>query len=189
MTYEIDCEIVNMLFEGAKKATTTYGDSVSFNKTVPYGISKAEHYEAFAEVIAQATQVIYDRTKKFNANYMVCASNIKPMFSLMKGWKAADNSKQVGPYYAGSLDGLKVYVSPIIPAGKFFLGFNGNDLATSAGVYAPWMGLVPTQLLQFADGTTSQGYAVMYDAKILNDCLLVEGTVEEVNRVVYTSAI
>ena len=41
--------------------------------------------------------------------------------------------------------------------GEFFFGVNGSDLQTSAAVYAPYMAIVPTQLLGFADGTMSQG--------------------------------
>lgn len=38
-----------------------------------------------------------------------------------------------------TLNGLKVFVSPSIEAGKFFLGVNGSDLMSSAAVYAPYM--------------------------------------------------
>lgn len=37
--------------------------------------------------------------------------------------------------------------------------------------------VVPTQLLEFADGSRTQGFATMYDAKILNDMLLVAGQI------------
>lgn len=40
------------------------------------------------------------------------------------------------------------------------------------------MPIVPTQLLQFADGATSQGFSTMYDLKVLNKDLAVAGRVE-----------
>ena len=43
--------------------------------------------------------------------------------------------------------------------------------------YAPYMAIVPTQLLQYADGGTSQGWSTLYDLKLLNAELLVAGTV------------
>lgn len=39
------------------------------------------------------------------------------------------------------------------------------------------MPVVPTQLIEMADGANSQGWATMYDAKILNENLLVKGAI------------
>lgn len=39
------------------------------------------------------------------------------------------------------------------------------------------MAIVPTQLLQFADGGTTQGWSTMYDLKVLNKNLIVAGEV------------
>ena len=50
-------------------------------------------------------------------------------------------------------------------------------MMTSAAVYAPYMAIVPTQLLQFADGGTTQGWSTLYDLKMLNPLLLVKGQV------------
>jgi hypothetical protein len=140
----------------------------------------SEHYEAFAETIEQASRVIYDRTQKHAANYMICASDVKPVLSLMRGWKGASTSKINGPYLAGTINGLKVFVSPAVEPGRFVLGFNGDDLMTSAAVYAPYMAIVPTALLQFADGGNSQGFSTLYDLKLLNPALLVAGKIVDV---------
>ena len=59
------------------------------------------------------------------------------------------------------MDGLKVFVTPNIDAGKFVVGVNGDDLMSSAAVFAPFMAVVPTQLLQYADGGTSQGLTIV----------------------------
>ena len=53
---------------------------------------------------------------------------------------------------------------------------NGNDLSVTYW-YAPYMAIVPTQLLQYADGGTSQGWSTLYDLKILNANLLVKGKI------------
>lgn len=41
------------------------------------------------------------------------------------------------------------------------------------------MPVVPTQLLQYADGGTSQGFSTLYDLKLLNANLLVAGQITE----------
>lgn len=172
LSYEIDTEIVKLLVDSAPVDVT-----LKFNKRVPVGIAKSEHYEGFSEVIEQASQVIYDRTQKHAANYMICASNVKPVLALMRGWKAASTTKINGPYLAGTINGIKVFVSPAIKPGKFVMGFNGDDMVTSAAVYAPYMAIVPTALLQFADGGNSQGFSTLYDLKLLNTALLVAGEI------------
>jgi hypothetical protein len=175
LSYEIDTEVVNLLVKNA----TVHAD-LAWNKRLPVGVSKRDHYAGFAEVIELASQHIYDATKKHAANYMIASSSIKPVLSLMEGWKAASSAKINGPYFAGEINGIKVYISPAISAGKFVLGYNGGDMLTSAAVYAPYMAIIPTQLLGFSDGAMSQGFSTLYDLKMLNPALLVAGEVKDV---------
>ena len=97
--------------------------------------------------------------------------------SFIPGFKAANVGQVNGPYFAGTLNGLKVFVTPNIEDGKFVVGVLGNDMMSAAAVYAPYMAIVPTQLLQYADGGTSQGWSTLYDLKILNKNLLVAGRI------------
>lgn len=172
LSYEIDTEVVKLLSDNA----TDYAD-LEWSKTLPVGVSKRDHYAGFAEVVELGSQHIYDATQKHAANYMIIASNIKPILVLMEGFKAASTTKINGPYFCGELNGVKVYVSPALEAGRFVLGYNGGDLVTSAAVFAPYMAIVPTQLLGFADGAMSQGFSTLYDLKMLNPSLLVAGKV------------
>jgi hypothetical protein len=175
LSYEIDTEITNMLIENAPVDAVP----LTWSKTLPVGVSKAEHYEGFSEVIEIARQRVYDRTKRFAPNWMLISSNILPVLTFMKGFTAAPAGQINGPYYAGTLNSLKVFVTPNIEPGTFVIGVNGSDLMSSAAVYAPYMAIVPTQLLQYADGGTSQGWSTLYDLKMLNPNLLVKGTVTE----------
>ena len=182
LSYEIDTEVVNLLDETAGAPAQVYADNaditLSWNRAIPVGVSKAEHYEGFSEVIEVGRQIVYDRTKRFAPNYMICASDVLPVLTFMKGFKAAGAGQINGPYFAGTLNGLKVYVSPAIAKGRFLLGVNGDDMMSSVAVYAPYMAIVPTQLLQYADGGTSQGWSTMYDLKVLNKDLIVAGEIK-----------
>lgn len=173
LSYQIDTEIVKLLVNGAGEVK----EDLKWSKTLPVGVSKRDHYAGFAEIVEIASQHIYDATQKHAANYMLIASNIKPILVLMEGFKAASTAKINGPYYAGELNGVKVYVSPAMKPGEFVLGYNGGDMLTSAAVFAPYMAIVPTQLLGFADGGMSQGFSTLYDARLLNARLLVKGQV------------
>lgn len=179
LSYEIDTEIVKLLDTTAGEGATEIDkdNDLKWDRTLPHGVSKAEHYEGFSEVIEVGRQIVYDRTQRFAPNYMIIASNVLPILTFMKGFKAAPAGQINGPYFAGTLNGLKVFVSPAIKAGRFLLGVNGDDMMSSVAVYAPYMAIVPTQLLQYADGGTSQGWSTMYDLKVLNKDLIVAGEV------------
>ena len=172
LSYEIETEVTNLLIDNADA-----DDSLVWSKTLPVGVSKTEHYEGFTEIVEIARQKVYDRTRRFAPNYMLIASNILPILTFIKGFSAAPAGKINGPYFAGTLNGLKVFVTPNIEAGHFVIGVNGDDMMSSAAVYAPYMPIVPTQLLGYADGAMSQGWSTLYDLKILNKNLLVAGRI------------
>ena len=171
LAYEIDTEIVDMLREGAGEATLTW------SKTLPVGVSKFEHYNGFLEVIEEAKAEIYKRTGKFHPNYMVCAADVLPVLKFVNGFTAVRNAKMNGPYKVGEIDGLGVYVSPRLNSGEFFFGLNGSDMMSSAGVYAPYMAIVPTQLLGTPDGGLTQGFSTYYAKALLNKNLLIAGKI------------
>lgn len=179
LAYEIDTEGVMMLYNGAEADDTINFESYDISDQANI-ISRSQYYEYFNEIIARAKQVIYKRTQKFAPNYMVVGTDVISILPYLKGWTAAPASTINGPYFAGSVDGLKVFVSPAIAANEYFFGVNGSDLQTSAAVYAPYMAIVPTQLLGFADGTMSQGFSTMYDMKLLSTY---EGSIKEKNAV------
>ena len=171
LAYEIDTEGVLLLRNGAEHDTQldfpSYEKSIEDTATGSF-ISRSQYYEQFNEILARAKKIIYQRTQKFAPNYMVVGANILTIMPYVKGWSAAPAGTVNGPYFAGTVDGLKVYVSPSINENEFFFGVNGSDLQTAAAVYAPYMAIVPTQLLGFSDGAMSQGFSTMYDMKLLN---------------------
>ena len=173
LAYEIDTEITDLLLETAGEPL----EELTFNKEVPTGISKAQHYEGFSEIVDAAGTIVYRRTKRFSPNYMLCARDVLQVLNLVPGFKAASNAHINGPYLAGTLSGLKVFVTPNIEDGHFAIGVNGDDFMSSVAVYAPYMAIVPTQLLGYADGGMSQGFSTMYALEVLNKDLIVAGKI------------
>ena len=172
LSYEIDTEICNGLIESAPSDT-----DLVWSKTLPIGVSKQEHYAGFVEILEIAAQKIFDRTKKFSPNYMLISSSIRPILAFVPGFEAATKGTVNGPHFVGTLNGLKVYVTPNIEEGKFVVGVNGDDASSTAAIFAPYMPIVPTQLLGYADGGMSQGWSTLYDFKVINSSLLVSGRV------------
>lgn len=165
LQYEIDSEVVSGLRDAVRPADFTTN---VWSKTPGVGVSLVEHYQGFAKVFDEAATEVYLATQKFSPNYMVCARDVITVLSFLNGWNAAPLGEINGPYFAGSYNGVKVYVSPMLAAGEWFMGVNGSDMQTSAAVYGIYMPVVPTQLLGFADGAMSQGFSTLYDFKILS---------------------
>lgn len=174
LAFEIDEEIIHFLADMGRKQIV---EGAIFNKELPVGVNKRDHYESFIECIENAKVAVYNKTQKFMPSYMLAASDILPVLAFVPGFKASSLTNVAGPFMAGTISGLKVFVSPSLNAGEWFLGINGNDLSTSAAVYAPYMPIIPTQLVGYADGGMSQGFSTMYDLKALNEQLVVGGKI------------
>lgn len=169
---EIDVEGVNLLVDNAG-----FDAGLVWSKTQPFGVNLRDHYESFANQIEVAKAKLYKRTRKFAPNFMLIAADILPVLTLVSGFKAAATKDINGPYFAGTIAGLKVFVSPDIADGNYVLGVANPVQKGTAAVFAPYMPVVPTQLLGFADGAMSQGWSTLYDMKILNNILLIAGRV------------
>lgn len=172
LNYEIDTEGVQLLVDNAAS-----DEDLVWSKTQPVGVSLRDHYESFINQIETAKAKIYKRTKKFAPTFMVAAPDVAVVLGLTSKFQAASTGKINGPYFCGTVNGLKVFVSPALEDGSYVIGVNNNELQATAAVYAPYMPIVPTQLLGFADGAMSQGWSTLYDMKILNPLLLIAGKI------------
>lgn len=148
-----------------------------WSKTQPFGVNLKDHYESFANQIEVAKSKLYKRTKKFAPNFMLIAADILPVLTLVSGFSKASTEDINGPYFAGTISGLKVFVSPDIADGNYVLGVANPIQKGTAAIFAPYMPVIPTQLLGLPDGAMSQGWSTLYDMKILNDILLIAGRV------------
>lgn len=179
LSYEIDSEVVNLLADNAGEAL----EELTFNIALPTGVNLRDHYASFSQIIAKAKKVVYKRTQKCVPNYMVCDPEVKVILEGIESFKDSGIEKMAGPYFAGTLGALKVYVHPELEENTFFLGVNSADMATSAAVFAPYMPIIPSSLTDLPDGSAIQGWATMYDLKILNADLLVKGKIVNEERV------
>ena len=172
LSFEIDTEIVDLLVKNAAEDT-----DLTWSKTLPYGVSKAEHYQGFLEMIGIAKEKIYNKTKRHEPTFMLVAPDVVPVLEFINELKEAPATEHNGPYFLGTLAGLKVFVSPNIERGRYAFGVNKGALEATAAVYAPYMPIVPTQALQYADGGNSQGFSTLYALELLNKDLLISGRI------------
>ena len=57
--------------------------------------------DGFSEIIEIAKSAVYNATKRFVPNYMVCASDVLTVLSLNSQWKPVNTGLVNGPYMAG----------------------------------------------------------------------------------------
>ena len=171
LQYEIDAEAVFMVKAEADKIAADDARLVKWVDEELDTISYSMKAEGFARKIEQAKAAIYKVTGRFMPNWMLVGPEVMPILTFVPGFNASNASVANGPYVAGTVNGLKVVVSPMLGK-ECILGVLGADGKTATGVFAPYMPIVPTQLLGFADGTMSQGFSTLYDMKILNASLI-----------------
>jgi hypothetical protein len=183
LSREIDTEVTNLLIDNADVDA-----SLLFSQTKPVDYySVADYYNSFGVIVSRASSILYKRTQRFNATYMLASSDILPILGMTNGFKAASQGNNAGPFFAGTFQGIKIYVLPQIQEESYLVGgvskngfklvfgVNGSDLKSSAAVFAPYMSIVPSQMLQTADMMVQQGWATLYDVELLNKNLLVAG--------------
>ena len=68
---------------------------------------------------------------------MLISSSLLPVLSFIPGFTSAPAGEVNGPYFVGTLNGLKVFVTPNIEQGKFVIGVKGGDMMSAAAVFAP----------------------------------------------------
>lgn len=211
LQFEIDNQAVMMLKAGVYGAKDAMGEAVLPAQQLewldqnPQAVSYSMRAESFAKTLEDAKMAVYKRTNRWVPNYMIISPEVLPIMNFVPGFKAADYSVANGPFLAGTISNMKVFVSPaltVLPGetpvkahegaeyvGLCILGVLSPDGKTATGVYAPYMPIVPTQLLQFADGANSQGFATMYDMQFLNSALLASISVFKSDEVIKAEVI
>lgn len=168
LQYEIDCEVLENI-----KAIGDANSAAAINwYAIPgIGVNMRDHYETLQVAIAEANAKLFSVTQKFHGTYLLVGPAGLRFFSMMNGFKMLTGTKfGYGPYVAGELGGVKVICTPTITGDEMYLGVNTPE--ASAVLFGTYMPIVPTQLLQYADGGTSQGWSTLYDVVRLNDNLV-----------------
>ena len=184
LQWEINEEVILFL---AKMGSKNICEKAEFNLTLPTGVNKRDHYESFIDSIITARNYTYDMTQKFYPNVLLCSSDTLRVLNFIPNFKAADTANVAGSFIAGTLNGMKVIVSPSIKAGKNYLVVKGNDFETAAAVYGAYMPIAPTQLIETWDGHNRQGFSTMYALEALNEKLVCEFDIIEEERVIKVS--
>jgi hypothetical protein len=172
ISHEIDIEICNDLLAGAGA-----GAALTWSKAVPIGVSKMDHYDSFAITVEEGNAKIHQATRRVTGNFIVCGTQAAVVIKANRQFVSANPSDVTGPYFAGTLNGMKVFVNPEYDAYAFLIGYKGDNLLNAGYVYAPYMPILTTDLVQLEDMAGRKGWATMYGKLMLNDKFYIAGRI------------
>lgn len=175
--YSIATEVSNSIVANAPTSVYT----LPFSLAVSNGWI-AQHYASFGSVLNAAQAAITKVTKIYAGNRCFIGSALVPVVMAVPGWKSANTEGKIGTQLIGSIGNLKIYFKPDMADYDYvvFAKGQGTDLCVGLlGMYIAALpaNIIPTQLLEFADGMNSQGFYSLYDYVTLNTMLSVKGSV------------
>lgn len=157
------------------------------NYTLPFSLAApngwiAQHYASFGSVLNAAQAAITKVTKIYAGNRCFIGSTLVPVVMAVPGWKAASTEGKIGTQLIGSIGNLKVYFKPDMADYDYVVFAKGQGTELTVGLLGFYIAalpanIIPTQLLEFADGLNSQGFYSLYDYVPLNSMLSVKATV------------
>ncbi len=108
-------------------------ETLYIRKTVPESCSKFEHYN---NIICEAEEVagmkVFMSTKRFRPNYVICSSDMFPIFNFSYDYKLRESDEPIhGTYLSGMYKDFPVLVSPVLKRGEMIWGVNDE---TAPGV-------------------------------------------------------
>lgn len=169
---EIDGEGLNDM------KTSGTGMSVSFNQPVPFGISKYEHYESFLQTIVEASNKIYNKTRRVAGNIVIVGENAANIIETHSKFKAAGTMNEAGPHIMGTLNGKYIIVkNPYYGSDEFVVTYKGSNPFDAGYIYAPYMPITSTQFIMGANFNGEQGYATSYAKKLVDNGFFVNGLI------------
>lgn len=174
--HEIDMELL-----GDLKRIATSNAVSQWGAQPQVGVSQQDHFDAFRIKINEGKQAVYQKVRKATPNFMVCGTSVLVVVTSIKGFTPSGQTA-IGPYFAGTTpDGTKIYVSPDYAPTEYVLGYKGNSLLEAGYVYAPYMPITTTAMVQLEDMAGRKGWATMYGKRAVNSSLYVRGTITGLN--------
>lgn len=163
------------------KNAPTSADLMPYSLSAPDGWI-AQHYAAFGSVLNAAQAAITKVTNIYAGNRAFIGTRLVPVVMATPGFKAADVEGKIGTQLIGSIGNLKIYHKPDMDSYTYVVFAKGQGAELSVGVLGIYLAalpasIIPTQLLEYADGMNVQGFYSLYDYVHLNSMLSVKGTV------------
>lgn len=174
LTAEMNTQAFDVIAKAAEpKAQFNWDASPILNGAVdPNG-----YLQMFKLKLNQAAQGVFQTTRLAQPNKLVVGTTVAAYLSMMNDFQAEKNDDVVGPYRAGKLDQFDVYCNPNYDPNLWVMTAKSSDIRRNGILYGTYMPLMPTDALTMANLSTQQGYATMYDIKVVNPGTIVSGRI------------
>lgn len=178
IAHEIDMEVMDKIKAAAVDATTL--GIANFNRIPASGVysNLQDHYDSFLIKVNEVANKIYQRTRRIRPNYILCGTGAATIITANRQFKPSGEAASAkGPYFAGTLSQYKVFVSPDFSEMEWCLGYKGDSLLDAGFIYAPYMPIMSTAMVQLEDMAGRKGWATMYGTRLVNDKMYLKGAI------------
>jgi len=176
LKHGIDRKVINDLINNAGAG------SVTWDRTVPFGVSWTEHKQSFVDACSAANNLVFAATKRGNTNFMVAGVAVCDIIETLPNFAPATNLAEMNPnsgvQFIGTLAGrFRVYKDPFMQSNKWIQGYKGARATDAGYAYCPWIPIYSSPEVILDDLVRRQAFATMYGSKMLNSNFYVTGTV------------
>ena len=172
--HQIDLQIINRLMAVAKKNAGS--NPIIWNSDDTGAVNQEAYWQTFLKKINEGRNRIYQDTRKVDANYMVCGTNVLTNLANLRVFKANDRIGY-GPYLAGSLPGMNVYASPDLQPNEFMLGYKGQSELDTGLIWAPYLPVTSTDYIPLEGFKNWKGWYSVYGLAEVNPLMYLYGMV------------
>jgi len=155
---EIDGELLQFLLDSAEAPAPTV-----WNSAAGGGISYAEHKWTFIDSIIEASNNIFDATRRAAGTFIIAGMGVCNVLESLTPRFQRQGKVQSGPHFLGTLDNTwRIYKNPFFDRNTYLVGYKG-DLWIEAGcVYAPYMPVFMTRPIMLDDFINRRGIKTSY---------------------------
>lgn len=151
-------------------------------------------YQTLLETITSAANVIYKKTLRGAANFVVTSPDVCTILEHLVAYKmsykidsdgAVRDSMTIGAEAVGTLNNrYTVYKDPYFPSNKILIGLKGNTFLESGYIYAPYVPLILTPVVyRPEDFVPTKGIMTRYGRKMVRNDFYATVTVLDMNLI------
>jgi hypothetical protein len=173
---EIDGELIANVYAGAGASAPTQWDKTPPDSSISYN----DHKWTFIDTVIAASNAIFTATRRAVGNFLIADIEVCNVIESLAPRFKREGRIQPGPHYLGTLDGnWKVYKDPFLSSKAWMTGYKGDLFLEAGYIYAPYLLLYTTPLVQLADFISQKGMASMYGQKMVNSNFYCSTTITE----------
>jgi len=165
---ELVQEIDNLVYADFVKAANANALGVTFNFNYTGYFSQHEYYQGFGDALQQASQLVFQKTRKVRPNVAIVGINGGFLARQLDGFTNTEAANETGTHVIGNYRGITIIENPFFDADTCILTYKANDFQGAAAV-GEYMPVIQTQLLQYEDFRNSSSLASMIAKKVITN--------------------